>query len=327
MIVSAASTVAPPAKTAKRAKHCFSASLSSSWLQSMVARSVCWRAGASRAPEPSAPSASSQALGDLAGRQQPAARRRQLDGQRQPVDAPADLRDRGARWRRRGRSRGRGRALARRTARRRPRRPARPRPRASRARAARAAPPGSAPRPAAPSGSRLVASTVSAGQAPSSRPMNGAAASTCSKLSTHQQQVLGGQEALGGLVGGLAREHDDRERLDDRRRHILGPLQRGERDEVRAVGEVRLHRARRLQPQARLAHPARAREGQQPHAADAEAVRDRPHVVLTADRPVRRRRQPVRPTRSGRQRGQRLGSPPADRRRRAGRGARGDRGP
>ena len=67
MIVSAASTVAPPAKTAKRAKHCFSASLSSSWLQSIVARSVCWRAGASRAPEPSAPSASSQAFGDLVG--------------------------------------------------------------------------------------------------------------------------------------------------------------------------------------------------------------------------------------------------------------------
>ena len=121
----------------------------------------------------------------------------------------------------------------------------------------------------------------------------------------HQQQVLGGQEALGGLLGGLAREHDDRQRLDDRRGHVLGPSQRGERDEVRAVGEVRLHRARRLQRQPRLAHPARAREGQQPHAVDAEAVRDRPHVVLAADRPVRRRRQPVRPTGSGRQRGQR----------------------
>ena len=36
-----------------------------------------------------------EALGDLAGRQQPAARGRQLDRQRQPVDAPADLRDRG----------------------------------------------------------------------------------------------------------------------------------------------------------------------------------------------------------------------------------------
>ena len=36
-----------------------------------------------------------QALGDLAGREQPAAGGRQLDRERQPVDAPADLRDRG----------------------------------------------------------------------------------------------------------------------------------------------------------------------------------------------------------------------------------------
>ena len=50
MIVSAAATVAPPANTAKRAKHAFSSSPSRSWLQSIVARSVCWRAGASRAP-------------------------------------------------------------------------------------------------------------------------------------------------------------------------------------------------------------------------------------------------------------------------------------
>jgi hypothetical protein len=44
----------------KRAKHCFSASLSMSWPQSMVARSVRWRAGASRAPVPNAPSARSR---------------------------------------------------------------------------------------------------------------------------------------------------------------------------------------------------------------------------------------------------------------------------
>jgi hypothetical protein len=41
VIVSAASTVAPPAKTAKPAKAVFSSSLSKSWLQSIVARSVC----------------------------------------------------------------------------------------------------------------------------------------------------------------------------------------------------------------------------------------------------------------------------------------------
>ena len=54
-----------------------------------------------------------------------------------------------------------------------------------------------------------------------------------------------------------------------------------------------------------LAHPARSREGQQSHAIDAEAVRDRPHVVLTADGLVRRGRQPVRATGSGRQGSQR----------------------
>jgi hypothetical protein len=55
----------------------------------------------------------------------------------------------------------------------------------------------------------------------------------------------------------------------------------------------------------RGAHAAGAREGQQSHAVHADAVHDRLHVVLTADRAVRRRRQPVRSTRSGRQRGQR----------------------
>ena len=37
-----------------------------------------------------------QTFGDLGGRQQPAAGRGELDRQRQPVDAPADLRDRGS---------------------------------------------------------------------------------------------------------------------------------------------------------------------------------------------------------------------------------------
>ena len=262
-----------------RAKHRCSASLSSSWLQSMVARSVCWRAGASRGARPSAPSASSRRSAISPGDEQPAARRRQLDRQRQPVDAPADLRDRGRVGVVQVEA---GVVGARSLAEQRdgsPRRPARPRPRASRARAARAATPGSAPRPAALSGSRLVARTVSAGQAVQQPADERRGRQHVLEVVDHQQQVLGGQEALGGLVGGLAREHDDRERLDDRRGHVLGPLQRGERDEVRAVGEVRLDRARGLQRQARLADPARAREGEQPHAADAQPVRDRAHVV------------------------------------------------
>ena len=95
MTVSAASTVAPPANTAKRAKHACSSSLSSSWLQSigraqrLLAGGRVARAGAERAER------GVQAFGDLGGRQQPAAGGRELDRQRQPVDAPADLRDRG----------------------------------------------------------------------------------------------------------------------------------------------------------------------------------------------------------------------------------------
>ena len=80
-----------------------------------------------------------QALGDLGGRQQPAAGGGQLDRQRQPVDAPADLRDRGGVAVARAQTRDRALARARRTARRRRRRPTSPGPRALRARAARAA--------------------------------------------------------------------------------------------------------------------------------------------------------------------------------------------
>ena len=95
MIASAASIVAPPANTAKRAKHAFSSSLSSCVApvdrraQRLVAGGRVASGGAGRAE------CDVQALGDLGGRQQPAAGRGELDRQRQPVDAPADLRDRG----------------------------------------------------------------------------------------------------------------------------------------------------------------------------------------------------------------------------------------
>ena len=71
VIVSAASTVAPPANTAKRAKHAFSSSLSRLWLQSIVARSVCWRAGASRGPAPSPSSAPLRRVAISAGESSP----------------------------------------------------------------------------------------------------------------------------------------------------------------------------------------------------------------------------------------------------------------
>ena len=63
-------------------------------------------------------------------------------------------------------------------------------------------------------------------------------------------------------------------------------------------------RARGLQASRVLPTPPGPGEGEQPHPVDAEAVRDRLHVVRAADRPVGRRRQPVRPARSVRQRGQ-----------------------
>ncbi len=47
---SAASSVNPPTKTASRRNSFCSSPVSSSWLQSMARRSVCWRSGRSRAP-------------------------------------------------------------------------------------------------------------------------------------------------------------------------------------------------------------------------------------------------------------------------------------
>ncbi len=108
-----------------------------------------------------------------------------------------------------------------------------------------------------------------------------------------QQQVLGGQEADGGVVGGFAGEHDDPERLHDRRGHILGSVQRGERDEVRAVGEVRLDRAPGLHGESCLADPAGPGEREQPHRPGPQPLTDRGDVMLAADRAVGRRRQPV----------------------------------
>jgi hypothetical protein len=106
-----------------------------------------------------------------------------------------------------------------------------------------------------------------------------------------QQPVFGGQKAFRGLVGRLAREHDDPERLDDRRGKALGSVQRGERDEVRSVGEARLDRARGLQGEPCLADPAGPGEGEQPHRAESQPLADRAQLVLATDRPVRRRRQ------------------------------------
>ena len=59
----------------------------------MASRSVCWRAGRSRAPPVSSGSRRSSRAQHRLRRQQPDARRRQLDRQRQAVQAGADLGD------------------------------------------------------------------------------------------------------------------------------------------------------------------------------------------------------------------------------------------
>ena len=288
MIASAAATVAPPAKTAKRAKQRCSASLSSSWLQSIVARSVCWRAGASRRRARRAERCV-QALGDLAWGQQPAAGGRQLDRQRQPVDAPADLRD------------GRGVAVAelevrivrsRALGEQRDRLDACQRLRVLDRRAV-----GQRERRDRVALLGLQRERLAAGGEHGQRGTGTQQAADERSGGEHvlevvgdQQQVLGGEEAFGGLVGGLAREDDDPERSDDRRRHVLRSLHGGERHEVRAVGEVRLDGARGLERESRLADPARPGECEQPRGVRPQPLPDRGELASSADQLIGRRR-------------------------------------
>ena len=109
-----------------------------------------------------------------------------------------------------------------------------------------------------------------------------------------EQQMLGAQEARDRLLGRLAGERDDPESGHDGLRDVLVAVERRERDEARAVRVVRLHRARRLDGEPRLADAARARQGQQPHLAAADPGHDRAHVVVAADHPVGGRRQSAR---------------------------------
>ena len=72
-----------------------------------------------------------------------------------------------------------------------------------------------------------------------------------------EQHLFARQEASDRLLSGLSFEHDDAERPDDCRGHLLGPLQGCECDEPRAVGEVALDTMRGLEREPRLADPAR----------------------------------------------------------------------
>ena len=89
----AAPIVAPPAKTAKRANASASGALRRRWLQSIVARRVRWRSGASRGPPPRTSSVSGQPGVQLLGVEHCRARGRQLDRERQPVETATDLGD------------------------------------------------------------------------------------------------------------------------------------------------------------------------------------------------------------------------------------------
>ena len=168
-----------------------------------------------------------EALGDLGGGEQRAARRRELDRERQTVerDGRSPRRRRvsliGAGMRDRGRER------ARRTGRR-------------RRRAAERAERDSATSACRASGSRLVATAVSAGHPRPGRPMKGAAPRMCSRLSTTSRRCLALQEARRPPArASHPTERDDPQRGDDRRGDVLMARQRGERDEARAVREVR----------------------------------------------------------------------------------------
>ena len=134
-------------------------------------------------------------------RQQLAARGGELDRERQPVEPPADLRDVPRTLLCRARRRDRRHAHARRRGERRRWRRA-PRTSASRrGSAARSGGTGYSCSPRRRSGARLVASTASRGAAASSSATSGAAWSSCSKLSSSEQdapvaQVL--RERIGG---------------------------------------------------------------------------------------------------------------------------------
>ena len=177
-----------PAKTDSRRSSACSRSVSRSWLQSMAARSVCWRGGAARSPVVSSRNRSSTRIRDLFHRQRADPGGGQLDRQRDAVQRPADRRHRGARWLGSARNRARSPRRVRRTA-------ATASAGADRARPAGRPAAGPARRvsPATRSGSRLVAGSAQVGRgARSSRWQSRAQASSrCSQLSSASSIVRG----------------------------------------------------------------------------------------------------------------------------------------
>jgi hypothetical protein len=102
-----------------------------------------------------------------------------------------------------------------------------------------------------------------------------------------QEQVPAREEALDGLLRGLAVEQGGAERSDDRHRDILRAPLGSERHEARAVGEAGLGTTRGVDREACLADAARPGEGQQPGGVQARG--DPGQLGYTADRAVGQR--------------------------------------
>ena len=245
VIASAASTVAPPANAAKRAKHPCSCASSSSWLQSIVACRVRWRAGASRAPEASAVSSRSRISAGDSSPQRAAASssasgkpstRRQISATASALPSPRAK----SGWRARARSLNSATAATSASA-------------SSscdvRGSGSASGETGNRSSACSDSGSRLVASTVTRGTGPKQLADERRRVEQVLEVVSDQQQVLGGEEALDRLLGRLAGERDDPERLHDCDGDVLGAV----------AGRPARRGARRLGNQPRRREPPRAR--------------------------------------------------------------------
>src|SRR5262249_39594023 len=106
------------------------------------------------------------------------------------------------------------------------------------------------------SGTRLVARSFTFAVAPSSAPTDGAASSTCSKLSSTSSRRRSAIRRAEGVGAGLGAGVGDPERLRDRRQQECRVRQRGEGDEEYALREELEQLRARLEREPGLAHAA-----------------------------------------------------------------------
>ena len=193
--------------------------------------------------------------------EQPDPRGRQLEGQREPVQPPADLRHR------RGlsasdRSPG-GRACPLHEQRHRPTPRGSLEPKAG-SRRHRQRRDGEPVLPSIRSGSRLVTSTVSWDAAPAAQPTTGAASTICSKLSSTSSMVRWPRWAVERVEDRSGRSFAEVERGRDGGDHQVGTGDRRQRDEVDPATKRLDAPGSDLDRQPRLARAARPGEGHQP---------------------------------------------------------------